>query len=541
MKLKNLILNHLYHHGISFQFQDYVFNPSLEVERKDFVKLMTLLKKEISFFFLLDISALEDNEETGPLLVYHLLHMEIHQRLRIKVRCLTDKKMPSIAHLWANALWYEKELFDFFGVCVGNNNSRLILPMNFVGHPLQKKSSPFKQTDPFIENEFQTQIQGGIKKYLALGSFNSMEFPENGYAENRFYLEGTTIVEGKFILGFEHQGIEKFCEGKSYVEILPLLEKINVQQAPLFTQLWCSLLEAIFGLEVPDRSQALRMLTSEMVRIQDHLKTFSIMTRLLGGYGYSSLLSSLCEKIYALIHLMCPKRDFFRFSCPGGMLEDIPLWWRNECSSTLCLLEKELASWEKVMLNSVTLKERLLRDHVSGKEALEWGFSGPVLRACGINYDLRKTEPYYFYNQVDFEIPLGLNGSAYDRFLVRLEEIKQSVRIIYQLLDNLPMGENLSKKVQHLVKGENIFSAWTDFFRKQAPLEKDIYFAQEGPSGEVGYYLNVDENNLVNRLKVHTSSFHHAQAFEKLIVGLDVDDFPLIQGSLNFSIGEVER
>ena len=541
MKLKTLISKSLYHHKISFEFQDYIFNPSLQVERKDFMKLMTVLKKELPFFFLLDISAIEDDEETGPLLVYHLLHMESHERLRIKVRCLDDKTMPSISHLWANALWYEKELFDFFGVCIGDNHSRLILPMNFVGNPFQKKNSHSQQTHTFIENEFQTQTQGDIKKSLALASFNSTEFPENGYAENRFYLDGTTIVESKFILGFEHQGIEKLCEGKSYVEVLPLLEKINVPQAPLFTQLWCSLLERIFNLEVPDRSQALRMLTSEMVRIQDHLKTFSMMTRLLGGYGYSSILSSLGEKMYALIHFMCPRRDYFRFSCPGGMLEDIPLKWRNECSNTLSLLEKELASWEKVMLDSVTLKERLLRDHISGKDALEWGLSGPVLRACGINYDLRKTNPYYFYNQVDFEIPLGLNGSAYDRFLVRLEEIKQSVRIIYQLLDNLPMGENLNEKVQPLLEAKNIFSSWNDFFKKQYPLEKDIYFAQEGPSGEVGYYLNIGQNNLVNRLKVHTSSFHHAQAFEKLIVGLDVDDFPLIQGSLNFSIGEVER
>ena len=139
------------------------------------------------------------------------------------------------------------------------------------------------------------------------------------------------------------------------------------------------------------------------------------------------------------------------------------------------------------------------------------------------------------------KFPLGLNGSAYDRFLVRLEEIKQSVRIIYQLLDNLPMGENLDEKVRPLVKEGNTFADWIAFFNDKIPLEKDIYFAQEGPSGEVGYYLNMDDRNQVHRLRVHTPSFHHAQAFEKLIVGFDIDDFPLIQGSFNFSIGEVER
>ena len=406
MGLETLISDHLHHHEISFQFQDHVFNLSLEVASKDFLKLMTLSKEELSFFFLLDISAVDDQKGPQPLLIYHLVQMEAHRRLRVKVRCPADREMPSITHLWANAHWYEKELFDFWGVRIGDHNSRLILPMNFIGHPLKKQNSLGKQSNFFIENKFQTQLLADIKKSLALGNFNSMEFPENGYAENRFHLDGTKIVEAKLILGFEHQGIEKICEGKSCVEVLPLLEKINVQQAPLFAQIWCSLLEEIFKIRPTDRSRALRMLISEMVRIQDHLKTFSMMTRLLGGYGYSSLLSSLCERMYSLIHLMCPERDYFRFSCPGGMLEHILLEWRNECSGTLSLLEKELIAWEKVMLNSVTLKERLLRGHVSGKDALGLGLAGPVLRACGINYDLRKTNPYYFYDQVDFEIPL---------------------------------------------------------------------------------------------------------------------------------------
>ena len=541
MRPETLISDHLYRHEISFHFEDNAFNPSLEVEKKSFLKLMNLLKDELSYFWLLDISAFNDPKNSDPVLIYHLLNMEVHRRLRIKVRCGEEREIPSIVHLWANANWYEKELFDFWGVRAGHNTSRLILPMSFIGHPLQDQDSIEKPNEHLARDILQAPLQAKTKKKFAVGNFRSTEFPENGYVENRFRLDGMKIVEAKLLFGFEHQGIEKLCEGKSCVEAMAILEKINVSQAPLFAQLWCALLEEVFKIEATDRSQVLRMIMSEMVRIQDHLKTFSMMTRLLGSHGHGHLLGSLYEQMCSLTCIMCPGRDYFRSSCPGGMLRDIPLHWRGECLNTLSILERELFSWKRVMLHSVTLKERLLRDNISGREALALGLSGPVLRACGINYDIRKATPYYFYNQVDFEVPLGLNGSAYDRFLVRLEEIEQSIRIIYQLLDNLPVGENFDSEVAHLIKSGNTVAAWMNFFKNRNPLEREIYLAQEGPSGELGYYLNIDENNKINRLKIHTPSFHHAQAYEKLIVGFDIDDFPLLQGSFNFSMGEVER
>ena len=257
------------------------------------------------------------------------------------------------------------------------------------------------------------------------------------------------------------------------------------------------------------------------------------MVRLLEGHGHSAFLDSLYERMHSLIYSICPPRNSFRFSCPGGILEDIPLDWRHKCLDTLSTLEKQLLSWKKVMLHSVTLKERMLKDHLSGRDALELGLAGPVLRACGINYDIRKTNPYYFYNQVDFEIPLGLHGSAYDRFLVRMEEIYQSARIIYQLLDNLPAGESLSSEL--------LGRDWNAFFSSQNPTEEEIYFCHEGPSGELGYYLRTHHRGLIHHLKIHTPSFHHAQAYEKLVIGSDVDDSSLIQSSFNFTLSEVER
>ena len=538
MKLETLISDYLYHNEVDFQFEDNIFNPTLGVEKKSFLKAMTLLKEELSSFWLLDISALSGHG--GPILIYHLLNIEFHCRLRVKVKCSKNREIPSLAHLWQNAYWYERELFDLFGIRAGASPSRLILPENLTGHPFQDQKSLRLPDAPFVKNTFQKQAYSNLKKTHSFGEYNSVEFLENGYFEGHVRLDGTKILATKLILGFEHRGIEKLCEGKSYIEVIPFLEKVNTSQSPLFIQLWCSLVEEIFKIEVTDRSQALRMLMSEMVRIQDHLKTFSVMIRLLGGHGYSPLLNSLYEKVYSLSRIICPEQKYFRFSCPGGLLTDIPLDWRGECLNTLATLEKELFSWEKVMLSSVTLKERLLIDGISGKDALELGLSGPALRACGINYDLRKVNPYYFYNQVDFDVPLGLNGSSYDRFLVRLEEVKQSIRIIYQLLNNLPMGETLSSELSFLANQDSL-AAWAGFFKGKSLLGQEIYFFQEGPNGELGYYLNVDDKNKINRLKIHTSSFHHAQAYEKLIVGFDIEDAPLVQSSLNFSIAEIER
>ena len=554
MKPETLILKCLKLHQISFWSQDNVFNPALEVAFPDFSRAMELFKGELSFISLLSIAACHGPKGSGaegkksggekiwPVIIYYLLHRESHRRLQIKVQCPESGEMPSICQLWDHAEWYEREVFDFWGVRFGHQCTRLILPENFVGHPQREPCSEQGDRLDWQERSFPSKFNAAIKKSLALGNFNSSEFPENGYVENNFRLNGVKIVEAKIILGFEHRGIEQCCEGKTCVEVLPLIECVNPRQAPLLSQLWCCLVEDVFELVATERSQALRMLISELVRILDHVKNFSMMLRLLRGHGYGRVLRSLSLEIHQLIEAIGFNGGEFRFSCPGGMLGDIPLDWRSRCLDILSLLGRELADWEKVMLGSVTIKEKLLRDTVSGELALELGLSGPALRACGINYDMRKTNPYYFYHQVDFETPLGLYGSSYDRLLVRLEEVRQSMRIIYQLLDNLPMGDNLNQSLLDSLGASDLSAAWSSFLQKRSPVAREIYCAQEGPSGEVGYYLQMmDDSPLVRCLKIHTPAFNHARAFEKIVVGFSVDDYPLIQASLNFSLGEVER
>ncbi|MCY4643373.1 MAG: NADH-quinone oxidoreductase subunit C [Bacteriovoracales bacterium] len=558
--MEKIISSHLYNKKIPFRFEDNVLNPSLEVERKDFLELMTLIKKELPSFVLIDISARLQSKKTNPqssqnpqhsqhppplILIYHLLYLETYEFLRIKTEISKDLSIFGIGHLWPNAEWYEKEIFDFYGISIsmGHKRSQFILPQNVKDLPFLENIHDFDPESPIVQNDFETKLPIEQRKDLSLEHFNSTQTPENGYAENQFRLDGTKIMEAKIVLGFEHRGIETICEKKSPAQVLPLLEGVNPMQAPFFSQLWCALLEEVFKIKLTDRAQAIRMIAIEMIRIQDHLKTFFIMIRLLKGYGYSSLLSTLFENVYSLSNGLSTSspNELFKFSCPGGVLVDISSDWRNECAKTLSLLEKELSSWKKVMLSSVTIKERLLRDRVSGKKALEFGFSGPLLRACGINYDIRKARPYYLYHQLDFDVPLGLHGSAYDRFLIRLEEIVQSTGIIFQLLGNLPSGSIVHEDIGHLVEREHSSLAWARFFSEKSALAQDIFWSQEGPGGETGHYLILGEKNRIERLKIHTPSFNHAQAYEKLIIGFDIEDFALIQGSLNFSIGEVER
>ena len=503
--------------GLSLQWEDNPFNVSLEVKSGDELKLVNWIKSELPHLWLLHLTAYR-SENSSLIILYHFLDVESHEYLRVKIPCPQSGKILGTSHLWANSYWHERELYDFWGISSDSKPSRLLLPINFVGHPL-RDSSPLEPPDSLQREPLKVQLDGETGRTLGVGHFNSLELLENGYVENSFLLDGTRIVEAKLMLGFEHQGWEKLCEGCSCWDVLPLLEQVHPPHALLWGQLWCALVETLFQREITDRARALRMLVAEVVRIRDHLQTFSMMVRLLEGIGYSSFLDTLWRQLGQLLG-----DHAFRTSCPGGVQGDITLAWRNECATVLATLERELSVWEKVMLHSATLKERLLQDRVSAGQALELGLSGPVLRACGLNYDLRKTMPYDLYHQVDFEVPLGLYGTAYDRFLVRLEEIRQSLRIIGQLLDNFPAGE------------------YQDSGGQGAPLAQEIYLAREGPRGEMGYYLGLREDHLtINRLKIHSASFHHAQAYEKLVVGLEVDDFALIQASWNFALSEVER
>ena len=516
MSLLKMMIQNFNQVGIPFEQDEDSFNLSFSLRKKYFLKAMDTIGRESSFR-LLDILALEEEGQSDLLLVYHFFYTESFEYLRIKVKCGEDQKMPSVVHLWNYAHWYERELYDSYKIATTNNPSHLFF---------------FGNTSWALEkNSFPSKLETKVKRRLSLSEFHSLDLLENGYMEEQFRLEGKKIVEARFNLGFEHQGIEKLCEGQNLIYPLSLLHYINTAQAPLFSHLYCNILEKLFNIEVPKRAQFLRMIVSELVRIQDHIKTFSMMARTLDVSGYESLLSSLVFEIYVLLQDLCPVRtDGFRYSCPGGVFYDISNDWGLRCLRTLNFVERELSSWKNVMLKSVTLRDQLSGDCLSKKDAIDLNLSGPLLRACGINYDIRKANPYDLYAQLDFEVPLGLYGSGYDRFLVRLEEVLESTKIIYQLLNNLPTSKTFKIK-----------EGFTHFFSNEEPQVKDIYFAHEGPSGELGYYLCLGKNGLIKRLKVHTSSFDHAQAFEKVIIGRDVEDAHIIQGSFNFSIGEVER
>ena len=215
---------------------------------------------------------------------------------------------------------------------------------------------------------------------------------------------------------------------------------------PVFSQLWCSLIEEAFDIKVSDRAKAFRMIISELARIKDHLKTFLMMVRSLDCHGYDQSFIHFQEIINSLIYKLCPDKKIFRFSCPGGIQNDISLRWRSECLRALANLNKMLCFWGRIMTQSVTIRRRFESRFIFSRRRFEFFLSGPTLRSCGVNYDTRKEHPYYFYDEVDFEVPLNFTGSSYDRFTVRLEEINQSMRIYPNLLIIYLQGVQFQKR-----------------------------------------------------------------------------------------------
>jgi NADH:ubiquinone oxidoreductase subunit D len=289
--------------------------------------------------------------------------------------------------------------------------------------------------------------------------------------------------------------------------------------------------EQALGIEIPDRAKAIRMVILELVRIHHHI---------------------LClEKVFSFHHfcddleiLACAKRVealFFRFtsskdnrinkpiSIIGGLTSELPADWSVECMSCLEVLDGVFSSLRDRLVRSSFFMNEVKVCPFTAMEALSWGLSGPGLRACGVNYDLRKSNPFYFYKDVDFEVPLGINGDCYDRFLVLLSEIVQSTRVISQVIDHLPGGSILAYEAKEF-----------DFKNVTLPVG-DYYYSIESPKGEFGFYQVSSGEDKPYRVKLRTPSFCDAQSIEAAIEGNRFDEALTYINSLCLSPLEVDK
>jgi NADH-quinone oxidoreductase subunit D len=371
----------------------------------------------------------------------------------------------------------------------------------------------------------------------------------HGIFQNILTMDGETIVDAEQTVGYIHRAFEKIAERRPFYQITTLTDRMNYCSSPINNMGWHMTVEKLLGIEVPKRAQYMRVIMMELARLADHIVCNSILavdTGALTGFLY---VYQWREHIYEIYEEMCGARLTTNMGRFGGMERDFSRVAIEKIKVLLEGLPKGLKEFEgMVMRNRIFMDRTQNVGAISAERALNYGFTGPNLRAAGVDYDVRSLNPYSSYEDFEFDVPVGTKGDTYDRFLVREEEMWQSLRIIQQALDNLPEGPyHADTPHYYLPKKEDVYhnmEALIYHFKIvmgeiDAPVG-EVYHSVEGGNGELGFYLVSDGGRTPYRLKFRRPGFIYYQAFPEMIKGSSLSDAIVTMSSMNVIAGELD-
>jgi NADH-quinone oxidoreductase subunit D len=363
-------------------------------------------------------------------------------------------------------------------------------------------------------------------------------------------LDGEIVVNCIPDIGFLHTGIEKNMEAKTYQQAEVMTDRIDYMNNMGNNLTYCLAVEKLVGLDVPPRAQALRVILAELQRISSHLLWLGTSSLDLAAMSVFLYCMRERELILDVFEMVSGQRMMTTYIRPGGVWRDVPVEFEAAVRHIVDIMPARIDEYESMLTTNMLFLERTQGIGViSSEDCKRWGLSGPVIRATGVPYDLRKVRPYSGYEQYDFEIPTATSGDVYGRYLVRVEEMRQSVRIIRQALDRLPYGPVRSNNRKFVppprselgVSMEALihhFKLWTEGF--PAPKEY-VYAATEGPRGELGVYLEGDGGPKPYRVHYNTPSFANLQAMPILTRNHFIADLVGIIGSIDIVLGDADR
>ncbi|MFQ6058348.1 MAG: NADH dehydrogenase (quinone) subunit D [Anaerolineae bacterium] len=363
-------------------------------------------------------------------------------------------------------------------------------------------------------------------------------------------LDGERVVKATPDVGYLHTGVEKTFEHKTYTKGIPLTDRLDYL-SPMFNNLaYVLAVEKLMDVEVPLRAQYMRVLLCELTRIASHLVWLATHGLDLGAMSVFLYCFRERELILDIFEMVSGARMMASYFRVGGLVEDVPPGFEEAVRAFIELFPSRLADYEALLTrNPIWLERTRGVGAISAQEAIAYGLTGPSLRACGVEWDIRKAFPYSSYDRFDFEVPLGSHGDVYDRYVVRMEEMRQSVRIVQQALDDLPEGPFITddRKVAPPPKQElatsmeaviHHFKLWTEGFQ---PPEGEVYAAVESPRGELGYYVVSDGSSKPYRVHVRAPSFVNLQSLPLMARDGLVADLVAVIASVDPVLGEVDR
>lgn len=338
-------------------------------------------------------------------------------------------------------------------------------------------------------------------------------------------LDGEIITEARPVVGYLHRGTEKLAEDLNYMQIIPYTDRMDYVSAMTNNYVLCHAVETMLQLEIPDRAQYLRVIAMELQRVASHLVWWG--TYLLDIGAISPFLFAFKDReiIIDLFNELCGARLTYNYMRVGGVKWDAPEGWIEKVRKFVPHMREQLKVYDDLVSGNEIFLARIKGvGTYTAEDAINYGLSGANLRCTGVKWDLRKDQPYGIYDRFDFDVPVGTNGDCYDRYLVRLEELRQSLRIIEQAVEQFPEGGDIMGKVPRVVR----------------PPEGEAYVRIESPRGEIGCHIVSKGKDKPYRLKFRRPSFVNLQILPKLLVGQPMANMIMILGGIDIVLGEVD-
>jgi NADH-quinone oxidoreductase subunit D len=446
-------------------------------------------------------------------------------RVKVTLKIEPDKSVaPTISHIYTMARWYEREIHEFFGVYFDGhpNLTYLFLHEGIDLYPLRKKAVPVSDESKKLLNSYNPQEEEDAF-FVNLGPQHPST---HGVLRVVVKMDGEYIISAEPVLGYLHRMHEKMAENRSYLQFLPNPARIDYPGALFFNLAHVATVEKLCGIEVPERAQYVRTITCELNRIASHLLWLGAFPADLGALTPFMYAFDDREQILDILEDVTGSRltyCYFRF---GGLYNDVDDTFIDKTKNFIKRMRGRFSMYEKLITGNVIFVNRAKGTGIFEQaEVTKYGCTGPLVRSTGISFDIRKTEPYAVYDQVDFEVPVGTTGDNMDRYLVRIAEMEMSLRIIEQAIAKLPSGPFKAEKVP----------------KKLKPPKGDIYYAVESSRGETGVYLVSDESDTPYRMRWRVPSFSNLMTFPALAEGTLLADAIATLGSYDIVVPEIDR
>ncbi|HQR15626.1 MAG TPA: NADH dehydrogenase (quinone) subunit D [Nitrospira sp.] len=536
---------------------------------------------EAAFDHITDICSVDYPNDTERFeVIYQLLSLAHRRRIRLKARLTEDHpEIASVTGIWKGADFMEREVYDLMGITfVGHPDlRRILLPEDYgEGYPLRKdfpaEGRGWRSEFPFIprldeapeeqsaegeipESEKQVfrateQPSGTRRREELLLNMGPQHPSTHGVLRVVLELDGERIVKATPDLGYLHRGVEKLAEGLHYMQVIPHTDRLDYVCAMTNNYAYVRAVEKLLDITVPERAEYIRTIVAEMQRIIGHLFWLGTQALDIGAMTVFFWTFREREILLDMFEKLCGARLTLNYYRIGGVDSDFTPDLVTRLKAFLHTFPDKVNEYNQLLMsNRIWVGRTKDIAVISAEDAINFGLTGPTLRGSGVDYDIRKYEPYGAYDKVEWEVPVGKRGDTYDRYWVRMEEMRQSARIIAQCLDQMPEGPIMAD-VPHVVPPpkakvmrdmESLIHHFIIFTQGFKPPKGETYCGTEVPKGELGFFLVSDGGPRPYRLKIRAPSFIHMGAFDHMARGYLISDIITIFGTYDIVMGECDR